>query len=138
MSKNLRKTNNPHFKNNNLSIRLESKTIYSPEVAAKYEELHSGAAERILTQFEKNSSTSREIAIKELELQEKELELQEKEVQSPFTQTKRKDWMGYSLLVALLGVSVVSGIYELDILSYSSLALFAGLILKAFFFKAKK
>ena len=102
------------------SIHVKQTSIFSPEVAEHYQRLVPRAAERILVQFEKNSETKRNIDVK------------------PFEESKRKDWMGYSLLVGLLGVSVVSGIHQLDILSYSSLALFAGLILKAFFHKQKK
>ena len=76
---------------------------------------------------EKNSQKEREMLTKDQDLK---LE--------PFQEIKRKDWMGYSLLVALLVVSVVSGLLKLDIISYSSLVLFSGLIIKAFFNKPKK
>ena len=125
-SKQLKKENNRNrVKNSPLqqgvtAIHVKQTSIFSPEVAEHYQQLVPKAAERILVQFEKNSETKRNIDLK------------------PFEDTKRKDWMGYSLLVFLLGSSLVSGIFELEILSYSSLALFSGLVVKAFFLKPKK
>ena len=126
-------------KKQSITLIAEKETsIFSPEVAEYYEKLVPKAADKILTEFLKTSEANRQIRENREQAEIEALRKEQERKEKPFEEIRRKDWMGYSLLLFLLGSSIISGIFELEILSYSSLVLFSGLIIKAFFYKPKK
>ncbi len=67
----------------------QSRTIFDPEIVSRYAKMVPDAPNRILAVFEKNAEIERRVII------------------HPVLESKRRDWMGFSLTVVLIMAAIV-------------------------------
>lgn len=92
----------------------EVRTIFDPVVVEHYERIVPGAAARILAILEKNNDTER--LVRDL----------------PFKETKRRDWMGFTVTVSILIATCFFAYLEKPWLYGTTLTVFLGIVIKNF------
>jgi hypothetical protein len=97
-----------------MQSKQEVKTIFDPEIVRQYSEMVQDAPERILKIFEENNRVERSIR------------------ERPFQESKRRDWMGYSLTVSILAATCFFAYIDKPWLYGTTLIVFLGIVVKNF------
>ena len=91
---------------------VQHKTIFDPEVIEHYSRLIDNAPERILTVFEKNAETERNLQLDSLK--------------SQIADNKRRDWMAFAIIICGMAASAFLAWIDKPYLSGTALATIIG------------
>jgi uncharacterized membrane protein len=95
----------------------QTRTVFDPEIVHQYSLMVPDAPERILTILEENNKVERESRM------------------LPFKENKRRDWMGYSIVVLTLIASGFFSYIKQPIFSGGLIIIFIAVVIKTFFSK---
>ena len=109
------------------TIHTQQKTMFDPEIVEKYSLMVPSAPERILKIFEENSKVEREIRHDQIKTQLYQ-----------HVESKRRDWMGYSLALIALVASIFFAYVNKPIPAAGSFLAFTGMIVTGFIRARKK
>jgi hypothetical protein len=117
----LKKHQAPHSTNQTQLAGFQKvSTIFDPEIVKKYSEMVPDAPKRILKILEENSKAERQVRL------------------LPFSETLRRDWMGYSLTLSILLATCFFAWLGKPWLYGSTLVAFLGIVVRHFIIKPKK
>ena len=109
------------------AIQTQQRTIFDPEIVEKYSRMVPDAPERILKVFEENSRVEREVRGDQIKTQLYQ-----------HVESKRRDWMGYSLAVIALAAFICFAYINKPIPAVGSFLSFAGMAVIGFIKSRKK